>query len=391
MSLPTDPVPTFVDSPSTSTPLDSANLNEYSTAIVQLQTYVAGLQVDIPFTSVQTASTVTATANTYVLISTASNSVTVNLPAAPANFTVVGVKMVTLGGSNTVSVVAGGSDHFDTTTGATTATLTLQGQAGVWQYNSSTAVWVRMGNDLPLSQLDARYVSSVTAGDSSVTMGGTTTAPTVKVAQANLTIAESQVTGLVSTLNAGYSSGGQWAPNAYGTQLENMERDDVSTGLLMASGSARTWLILLGWCPASTYASFKLYLSTLASGSGVMTCALYSASTLTNTSWARLGSGNVTMPSLTSATGIISTSLAFTLASPAYVALEMVATTTWSTTYPTFAGGPSLALTSGSAFLNPASGCPAFGTLNASTAPASTLNPTTGFTLGTQKIWCALA
>jgi hypothetical protein len=32
-----------------------------------------------------------------------------------------------------------------------------------------------------------------------------------------------------------------------------------------------------------------------------------------------------------------------------------------------------------------------FGQLNASTAPATTLNPTTGFTGIAQKIWCALA
>lgn len=43
-------------------------------------------------------------------------------------------------------------------------------------------------------------VASVTAGDSSVTVAGTSTAPTVAVNQSNLTIAQSQVTDLVSDL-----------------------------------------------------------------------------------------------------------------------------------------------------------------------------------------------
>jgi hypothetical protein len=237
-------------------------------------------------------------------------------------------------------------------------------------------------------------VTSVTSADGTIIMGGTATAPTVKVNA----IAESQVTNLttdlaakapLSALNSGCSSGGQWAPNVYGTQFENVERDDVTGSVIMASGF-RTWLVLLGLVPAGTYASFKLYLSTAATGTaGVYTCALFGGSSMTNTSWARLGSGNVTLPSLATA-GMITTSLAFTLASPTYVALEMVATTAPGTTYPTFAA--SGAVTGGATFLNPTSGsCPVFGQLNASTAPASTLNPTTGFTNIGQKIWCALA
>lgn len=291
-----DPLPHWSDSPSTSSPLDAANLNEYTTAVADNQTAITTLQSNV---------------------STLTSSVT-----------------------------------------------TLQ---------------------------SATNVNSVTAADSSITVAGTATAPTVAVAQSNLTLAQSQVTGLPAVLADTYAAGGGWAGNVYGTQFENTERDDVTGSLIMASG-ARTWLVLLGLCPASTYASFKLYLSTAATGTaGVYTCALYSASSLTNTSWARLGSGNVTLPSLTGSPGIVSTTLAFTLSSPAYVALEMVVTTAPGTLYPTFAGTPVLGLTGGSTFLNPASGCPVFGTLAATTAPASTLNPTTGFTNIAQKIWCALA
>lgn len=230
----------------------------------------------------------------------------------------------------------------------------------------------------------AAAVTGVTAGDSSITIAGTAHAPTIAVAQSALTLAPSQVTGLAPILMDSYSSGGQWAPNVYGTQFENMERDDAAGGYIMTS-TAKTQLVLLGLVPAGTYSSFKLYV-TIAGVGGVMTAALYSSSTMAGTSWARLGAGNVT-PVYTTAS-LVSTSLSFTLAAPAYVVLEMVLTTAPTGAYPTFAAsatGVPIALT------NPASGCPVSAWLNAATAPASTLNPTTGFTNIAQKIWCALA
>jgi hypothetical protein len=381
VSYPTDPVPNWQDSPSAATPLDAANLNEDSTAIQQLQTYVTTLQPDIPFTSVQTASTVTAAANTYVLISTASNAVTVNMPVAPPNFTIVGIKMVAQAGTNMVTAQLGGSDHFDTTGGSQTATLKLLGAAGIWQYISSTAVWVRISDDLPLGQLDLRYVNSVTAADSSITVAGTTVAPTVKVAQANLTLAESQVTGLVANLNQTNQGGGVWGSNVYGNQMSNIGVDDATGTYLMVTGS-RTLLMLIGLAPAATYSTFKLYVTTAGTGS-TLTAALYSSSSLTATSWSRLGSGNIT-PVVT-ATGLVSTAISFTLASAAYVVAELALTT--ASTFPAFAASAS----GGTAgLLNPSSGCPVAANLNASSAPAATLNPTTGFTNMAQKVWCAL-
>jgi hypothetical protein len=374
----TYPLPTWVDNV---TALDSANFVLFNNAINGIVSTVNGLSPLIPFTTVQTAS-VAATANQYVLVSTASSSVTVSIPTAPPNFTVVGVKQVIRGGTNTVTVQLGGTDTFDVVGGSQAATLTVTGQAGLWQYNAATAVWVKVSDDLPLSQLDGRYVASVTAGDSTITMGGTTTAPTVKVAQANLTVAESQVTGLSATLNASYSAGGQWAPNVYGTLFENMERDDANSTLIMGT-TPRTQLVQLGLVPAGTYSTFKTYTTNTPSG-GVITAALFSSSTMSGTSWARLGSGNVT-PSI--AAGLVSTSLSFTLSSPAYVLLQMVYTTT-ATTYASFAASSTGAT---AVFLNPTSGAPVSATSTGTSAPGTTLNPTTGFTAAAQKIWAALA
>jgi hypothetical protein len=145
----------------------------------------------------------------------------------------------------------------------------------------------------------------------------------VKVAQANLTLAQSQVTGLPAVLADVYAAGGGWAGNTYGTFFENTERDDVAGTYAMATG-LRTMLVLLGLVPAGTYSSLKTYQTTALGTPGVCTAALYSASSITATSWARLGAGNVT-PTL--GAGLTSTSLAFTLASPAFVVLELVLTT----------------------------------------------------------------
>lgn len=337
----TYPLPAWTDSPITTTPLDSSNLLLYNNAINGLSSTVQTLALKLPFTTVQGAPSVTAAANTYVLVSTASNAVTVNFPIAPANLTVVGVKVVTLGTSNAVTLQLGGSDVFNVAGGSQAATLTLSMQAGMFQYNSATAVWVKISDDLPLSQLDARY-----------------------------------------SLTPGYSLGGQWGPNVYGSLFENMERDAASSTLIMNGSSARTQLVLLGLVPAGSYSVFKLYVTNTPSG-GVITAALFSAGSMSSTSWARLGSGNVT-PAI--AAGLVSTSLAFTLASPAYVMLQMVYTTT-ATTYDSFAAGPS----GTAAFLNPPSGTPVSAIGTGSSAPGTTLNPTTGFTGAAQKIWCALA
>lgn len=76
-----------------------------------------------------------------------------------------------------------------------------------WQDSPSTATHLSAANlnqiNSAVNDLDTRMtgkVGSISAADSTVTIGGTAAAPTVKVNQANLTIAESQVTGLTADL-----------------------------------------------------------------------------------------------------------------------------------------------------------------------------------------------
>lgn len=102
----------------------------------------------------------TAAANELVLCDTTSATFAVTLPTAPADKTRVIVKLVASAATpNPVTISLGGSDHFNTTTGATTGTLSLLNQAITLQYAASSAVWVVSGDDLPLSQLDARYTT----------------------------------------------------------------------------------------------------------------------------------------------------------------------------------------------------------------------------------------
>ena len=106
-------------------------------------------------TAVQTAN-YTASANQIVPCDTTSASFTVTLPNAPAAGTVVAVKQVTLGTGNTVTVACAGSDVFNKTGGGTTGTLSLLAQGMLLHY-SGAGIWTVLSDDLPLSQLDARY------------------------------------------------------------------------------------------------------------------------------------------------------------------------------------------------------------------------------------------
>jgi hypothetical protein len=155
----TYPLPAWQDSPSTATPINSSNLLLYNSAINGITSTISTLQTQLPFTAVQTGA-YTATANQYVLVDTTAAPVTVTFPTAPANNTRVGVKQVARGTpDNFVTLQLGGSDKFNTTSGAQTSYLYVLNQGAIWQYNSSTSVWVYVCDDVPLSQTTARSIA----------------------------------------------------------------------------------------------------------------------------------------------------------------------------------------------------------------------------------------
>ncbi len=129
-----------------------ANTGPYaigSTAISWVKFVAAPAIAQVVPTAVKT-SVYTASAGDFVLCDTGTvGAFTVTLPTAPANLTVIGVKLVKQAGTNTVTVAAGGWGTFNDD-GTTTATLSLLNQAGIWQYDAALTAWIRVSGDLPL-------------------------------------------------------------------------------------------------------------------------------------------------------------------------------------------------------------------------------------------------
>lgn len=117
-----------------------------------------GLYVPV---AVQT-SAYTASPGDFVPVDTTSGAVTVTLPTAPADGTVIAVKMVKQGSTNTVTISAGGSDVFNLAGGSQTATLTLLYQAVFLQYDAAAGIWYVL-DTLGLGQLDLRYTQLAAA------------------------------------------------------------------------------------------------------------------------------------------------------------------------------------------------------------------------------------
>lgn len=127
-----------------------------ASAIAANTTAIGTKQTALTPTAVKTAN-YTAAAGEFVPVDTTSGGVTVTLPNAPADKTRVGVKMVTQGGTNTVTVARGGTDVFNKAGGSTSLTLSLLMQDVVVQYAAGPGIWYVQSDDMPLGGLDLRY------------------------------------------------------------------------------------------------------------------------------------------------------------------------------------------------------------------------------------------
>lgn len=146
----------------------------------------AGLMSRLTQASVLTASG-TAAANQIVPVNTTSGNVTVTLPSAPAAGTLVAVKQIVQGGTNTVTIACAGSDVLDKAAGSTTSTLALASQGKLLQYNAG--IWINLADDLPLTQLQALF-----APLASPALTGTPTAPTATALTASTVLATTAYT-----------------------------------------------------------------------------------------------------------------------------------------------------------------------------------------------------
>jgi hypothetical protein len=133
-------------------------------------TAIGGFAQSLTPTAVKTAA-YTAAPGDLVPVDTTAGAVTITLPTAPADRTRIAIKMVAQGGTNAVTVAAGGADVFNKTGGGTTLTLSLLLQAVNLQYRASGAIWYVVSDDLALAQLDARYAGFDTTAPSSSAEG----------------------------------------------------------------------------------------------------------------------------------------------------------------------------------------------------------------------------
>lgn len=102
----------------------------------------------------------TAAVSDLVPVNTTSGAVTVTLPTAPSDHSMVAVKHVIQGSTNAVTITAGGADVFNKTGGGTSLTLPLLNQAVLLQYKASGAIWYVLADDLSLASLDARFATA---------------------------------------------------------------------------------------------------------------------------------------------------------------------------------------------------------------------------------------
>jgi hypothetical protein len=256
-------------------------LTTTSTSAANWQTPTAGSQA-LTTTSVKTT-TYSAAAGDLIPADATSAGFTVTLPTAPADKTKVLIKKID-SSANVVTIATGGSDVFNKTGGATTATLSLQNQAISVQYTASTSIWYVVGDDLPLSQLNATY-----APLASPALTGTPTAPTATSGDSTTKVATTAfVTGAVA---------GVTAPITVNVKQNGAKGDGKTiTDGAMTSGSATLTSATAAFTPASvgktvivanaTSTAFRLATQIAAVGSGTsITLAAKAKATQTVQTW----------------------------------------------------------------------------------------------------------
>jgi hypothetical protein len=101
-------------------------------------------------TTVKTAN-YTATAYDLVPCDTSGGTFAVTFPTAPADGSLLAIKLITAG--NTLTLTLGGSDVFNKTSGSQTGSLTLANQGILCQYKATGAIWYVIADDLPMGAL----------------------------------------------------------------------------------------------------------------------------------------------------------------------------------------------------------------------------------------------
>jgi hypothetical protein len=119
----------------------------------------------------------------FVPCDTTAAPLVVALPAAPPDGTIVGVKVIVYGTGHNVTIAASGTDVFNKARGSATATLSLPGQTQLYQYNAALGVWYITTDDLPLAQLDTRYLATAGTAANATAVGAVTVTGTPSAGQ----------------------------------------------------------------------------------------------------------------------------------------------------------------------------------------------------------------
>jgi len=168
----------------------------------------------------------------------------------------------------------------------------------------------------------------------------------------------------------------------FGDLISTSPRQQASSAAALSS-TTRTLHLLLGRIGRGRAVTGFRLLKTTAMSGGAATASLYTSSDPASTSWSRVAAGNVT-PTLTG-TGFVSTACGFTASDDLWVRLLLVLTTA-PTIYPAFAysnfGTAPTAITT-------KDGHPVTSTINASTAPGATLDPSAG-SASASVMWASL-
>lgn len=108
----------------------------------------------------------------FVPVDTTSGAVTVTLPAAPPDGTMVGVKLVRQGSTNAVTIACGGADTINTVGGSTSGTLSVLKQGVVLQYQAATAIWYVLVDSLPAGSAGATTFSGIITANAGTNSSG---------------------------------------------------------------------------------------------------------------------------------------------------------------------------------------------------------------------------
>lgn len=232
------------------------------------------------------SSAYTASPGDFVPVDASSGSVTITLPSTTnvQDQARVGIKLINVGSSNTVTVNTGGSDVFNKSGGVTTASLSLLNQVLTVQYDQTPGIWYVQSTDAPLSGLDGRYLQQ-TSLPLGINSGGT--------GQITASAAYNALSPMTTLGDIDYGSGANTASRLAGnTTTQKMFLSQTGTGSVSA---APAWAVVSGQylCTPTQYAPASL--TTLSTSSPTM--AAVSSANVNTGSFIAPASGSVVVES----------------------------------------------------------------------------------------------